>query len=373
MTKVSIGIAGLGFGREFIEIYQKHPEVEAVAINSRNPETLKKIGDIYNIPERLRFLDYNDMINCDELNAIHVVTPPSTHCDYVTRALKAGKHTACTVPMGLTIDELKQICQLKKETGLNYMMMETAVYTREFLYAKHMVESGELGKIQFVRGSHMQDMSIDGWGTFWLGFPPMWYGTHAIGPLINIVGKRPEYVICHGSGTIAPELAKQYNSPFACETTTIKFKDSDLCAEATRSLYDTVRQYRESFDVYGTKKAFEWEQLENEGSAIHQGGEEAERIVCPDVTDNLPESIRKFSKRENIADPNQPSFIQGAGHGGSHPHLVHEFVMSIVEGREPAVGAAESAYYTATGICSHESAMNGAKLVEIPDFDEMLK
>ncbi len=35
------------------------------------------------------------------------------------------------------------------------------------------------------------------------------------------------------------------------------------------SLFDTARQYRESFDVYGTKKSFEWTLVENEPHIIH--------------------------------------------------------------------------------------------------------
>jgi len=37
------------------------------------------------------------------------------------------------------------------------------------------------------------------------------------------------------------------------------------------------------------------------------------------------------------------SFTQGAGHGGSHPHLAHEFAMALVEGRDPFPNAKQSA------------------------------
>ena len=40
--------------------------------------------------------------------------------------------------------------------------------------------------------------------------------------------------------------------------------DSDLCAEVTRSLFETARQYIESFDVYGDKVSFEWPRVEHE-------------------------------------------------------------------------------------------------------------
>ena len=45
MKKVSIGVVGLGFGKEFASIYCDHPNVDKVAICTRNPETLKKVGD----------------------------------------------------------------------------------------------------------------------------------------------------------------------------------------------------------------------------------------------------------------------------------------------------------------------------------------
>lgn len=47
------------------------------------------------------------------------------------------------------------------------MMMETTVYSREFLYVKDMLDSGELGKIQFLRAVHHQEMA--GWLGYWEG------------------------------------------------------------------------------------------------------------------------------------------------------------------------------------------------------------
>jgi hypothetical protein len=145
---------------------------------------------------------------------------------------------------------------------------------------------------------------------------------------------------------------------------------SDLIAEATRSLYETVRQYRESFDVYGDKASFEWDQIEDEGQVLFEGGESARRIKVPDTDKLLPEEIKAFTRREAIDDQNHVSFIQGAGHGGSHPHMVKEFVSAIVEGRDSAVDAVTAAYWTGAGICAHESAMKRGTKVMIPDFDK---
>ena len=271
--------------------------------------------------------------------------------------------------MAISVEDCLAIAKAKKAADKVYMMMETVLYSREYLYVKDLVASGKLGRIQFVRGSHQQDMGLEGWPEYWLGFPPMYYGTHAISPLVDINNSLVESVICHGSGRIQDDLAARYNSPFAIETATFKLKDTDVRAEATRSLYDTVRQYRESFDCYGDKLAFEWEQIAEEGHVLYEGGESARRIHVPDTDPLLPDEIKKYTKREQIDDQDHVSFIQGSGHGGSHPHLANEFVNAILEGRDSYVDIVKAGNITCAGICAHESAMKNGAEIKIPDFE----
>jgi len=124
--------------------------------------------------------------------------------------LKAGKHVMCTVPMATTVADCQQIVELVKKTGLKYMMAETVVYAREFLYCRELYQKGELGKIQYIQASHQQDM--DGWPNYWPGLPPMHYATHCVGPCLALTRAEAEYVSCFGSGTIRQELIPKYNS-----------------------------------------------------------------------------------------------------------------------------------------------------------------
>ncbi|MCL2337484.1 MAG: Gfo/Idh/MocA family oxidoreductase [Firmicutes bacterium] len=363
---IKVGIIGMGFGKEFIAIYQKLTGCEVKALSQRNEKKLNEIADTFGIEHR--YTNWKQMLNDKDIDAIHVVSPILDHVEMTVASLNAGKHTACTVPMGTSIDDLKRIIAAKKKSGKVYMMMETAVYTREYLLCKKLLQEGKIGRIQFVRGSHIQDMGLKGWPDYWLGFPPMHYGTHAISPLLDITNDIPEYVICHGSGSINAERTAKYGSPFAVETATFRLKNTRLAAEATRALYETVRQYRESFDVYGDKISFEWEQLADEGHVLFKGGEEAERLDVPDTDDLLPPEIQEFTKRNHIMDKSHVSFIQGAGHGGSHPHMVYEFISAIKEGRNSAIDAVKAAYWTGAGICAHESAMKSGEKIRIPDF-----
>ena len=122
--------------------------------------------------------------------------------------MNAGKHVACTVPMATTVDECVKLVEAERRNGKVYMMMETAVYTREFLFAQELRTSGKLGRLQFLRGSHQQNMSLPGWPQYWYGMPPMHYATHAVGPLLALARARAESVVCFGSGRIRDEYVK---------------------------------------------------------------------------------------------------------------------------------------------------------------------
>jgi predicted dehydrogenase len=363
--KIRIAIAGLGFGAEFIPIYQNHPHTEIYAICQRSADKLKAIGDHFGIP--VRYSSFAEMLRDDRIDAVHINTPIPDHAEHSIAALKAGKHVACTVPMATSVEDCRKIVEAQLTSGKNYMMMETAVYTREFLYAKELRDSGKLGRIQFLRGAHQQEMA--GWPGYWEGLPPMHYATHAVSPLLSLADSEAEFVSCFGSGRIDDRLKAKYGSPFAVESALFRLKNSPLAAEVTRSLFETSREYIESFDVYGDKMSFEWQRLEHE-KPIAFTGEAGERVNIPDYAQRLPEGIRKYTT-EGVYDSQENqhlSFTQGSGHGGSHPHLAHEFVMSIVQNREPYPNVFVSANWTCAGICAHESAMKGGAIVQIPPF-----
>jgi len=363
--KVRVAIIGLGFGAEFIPIYQKHPHAEMYAVCQRNKNNLAKIGDAFGVEKR--YTSYEDILNDPNVDAVHINTPIPDHAPMSIAGLKAGKHVACTVPAATSAAECRKLVEAQRRSRKKYMMMETVVYSREFLYVKELYQKGVLGRLQFLRGSHQQEMA--GWPGYWEGLPPMHYATHCISPCLCLAGKLAESVVCHGSGRIRPKLARKYGSPFAIETATLKLKNSTLACEVTRSLFETARQYRESFDVYADQVSFEWPQIENEPVILHHG-EQPERVTVPDYGHLLPEPIREFTTKgvydmeENV----HLSFKQGSGHGGSHPHLAHEFVMSIIEKRRPMPDVKTSVNWTLAGICAHRSAMKGGGRVKIPQF-----
>jgi predicted dehydrogenase len=361
--QVRIAIVGLGFGAEFIPIYQAHPNAELVAVGQRSETALHQFADHFAIEGR--YTSFESMLEDPGIDAIHINTPIAEHAGQSVAALESGKHVACTVPMAVSLEDCARVVRAKKRSGKSYMMMETAVYTREFLFAKRLVDSGELGRIQFLRGAHMQEMA--GWPDYWKKLPPMHYATHAVAPLLALAGREAHSVRCMGSGRIH-DPGRADTSAFAVESALFSLRDSDLAMEVTRSLFDVAREYVESFDVYGDRMSYEWQQMEHEPPVVFTG-EDGKWIEVPDYADRLPPEIREFTTRGiyDSIDNQHLSFTQGSGHGGSHPHLAHEFLMSIVEERAPFPDVYASANWTSAGICAHESAVSGLE-VELPVY-----
>lgn len=374
MKKINVALVGVGFGGAFVDIYKHHPNVGEVSLFDTDPIKLSAFSQKYSVKVHSSF---EEILMDKTIDAVHIVTPIPLHEEQSIRVLEAGKHCACTVPMATTLEGIQRITEAKRRSGKNYMMMETTLYTYQFFYVKQMLESGELGKIQFLRGSHYQDMS--NWPDYWMGLPPMWYGTHAIAPMVALSGSRIKRVVCFGSGTMDESLHRQYGNPYPVESALFEFENG-LKGEATRSLFETARMYQEGMFVYGSRKSFEWGFTDNAMPYITTLGESTDRRgkqtafiqqEMPNFYSYLPEEIQKFTVGSDY-DPLNPqeSLRKGAGggHHGSHPHLVHEFVMSIVEDRKPLIDEELGGNITAAGICAHESAINNGEPIIVPLF-----
>lgn len=376
MKKINVALVGLGFGGAFVDIYKHHPNVDSMGIYDTNKELATKVAERFGINKI--YGSFEEILKDDLVDAVHLVTPIPLHEQQTVQVLESGKHCACTVPMAISLEGIRRITDATRSSGKNYMMMETTLYTYQFFYVKQMLEKGILGRIQFMRGSHYQDMA--NWPDYWMGLPPMYYGTHAIGPMVALSGSRIKRVHCLGSGTMEEWLTKRYGNPYPVESALFEFENG-LKGEATRSLFETARVYQEGLFVYGSDACFEWGFADSDNPYVttiipaadgkRGATSKVESVQMPNFHHGLPPEIQRFTVggRYDPLNP-QESLMKGAGagHHGSHPHLVHEFVMSVVGGRKPWIDEVLGGNITAAGICAHESAMKDGAAVEVPVF-----
>lgn len=373
---LTVAVAGLGFGGEFVPIYLSHPDVATVVLVDTDADRRSKLAAAYGLAPG--YADFAEALADPLVDAVHVLTPVPLHADMVVAALQAGKHVACAVPMATTLVDLDRIIAAQQVSGRTYMMMETTVFAREYFAVEQMHRDGDLGALTLYRGYHVQN--LDGFPTYWQGYPPMHYLTHALSPILALLDTTVDSVVCHGAGRLTDDRRTGgFDNPYPTEVGLFTLRDCHVLADIQMSFFQTARSYIEGFSIYGDRRGIEWP-IDNDGELTvfdmrpptegHRGNPiEVSSLVVPDAAERLPEPLRRFVQRTEVQLPGMSEPVSvGADHGGSHPYLVDEFVRSVVDGRPPLIDHRRAAAWTAPGICAHDSALADGRRVEVPDY-----
>ncbi len=123
-ARLHVAVIGLEFGAEFVPIYRDHLLVASVSIADPRKSVRDAIADDFGIDGVYESLDA--VLGNPDIDAVHIVTGLPDR----------AKHVASTVPMAFSFDDIQRIVDARERAGTTYMMMETAVYTREYLFAE---------------------------------------------------------------------------------------------------------------------------------------------------------------------------------------------------------------------------------------------
>src|SRR5205823_14386083 len=105
---------------------------------------LKRMGDQFGVAKR--YTSFEELLRDSKVDAVHINSPIADHAPMSLKALQAGKHVASTVPMDTIAEECKAIVDAQRKSGKVYMMMETVVYSRGYLFAMEIYDRVLLGK-----------------------------------------------------------------------------------------------------------------------------------------------------------------------------------------------------------------------------------
>ncbi len=124
---------------------------------SINPDIAKDSAKSLFLPEDRTYLTYDEMIKKEaafpkdkRMDFVTIVTPNFAHFPPAMMALDNGFHVVIEKPITFTLDEAKQLKKKVDETGLLLCLTHTYSGYPMVKHAKHMAQSGELGKIRKV-------------------------------------------------------------------------------------------------------------------------------------------------------------------------------------------------------------------------------
>jgi predicted dehydrogenase len=147
MTPIGVALVGLGYwGPHFARIANDQSDAELVWCCDRDEKAL-------DLPRR-RFphvrltTDFQDVLEDESVQAIVIATPTATHADLAVAALEAGKHVLVEKPLAASVSEIDRIATARN--GRVVMVGHTFVYNSAISAIRHLIESGELGRIQYL-------------------------------------------------------------------------------------------------------------------------------------------------------------------------------------------------------------------------------
>lgn len=409
--KVKIGIVGFGeFSLSHVEIFKNHPDVECVVGAEINPERRKFVEDKFKIK---MYESFDEMLDKEQtLNSVAVFSQRHQHGPMIIKALKAGKNVFTAVPMGCTEEEIFEILELVKKTGLTFAMGETCYYFPCAVWNRKQRKKGTFGTITYGEAQYYHDITEmfssfasvgDGYKRI-AGIPPMFYGTHSASMLISAIGDTPTEVSCFGyvdnvGDDIYGKGKNDWDNPFSNETAIVRFKNGALGRLNEFRRIGGVKPSSFITGIYGTKASYECsgnQHLLSIGGVFGQlpdsinVSDEINTVIFTENKDKmdlkngrlqykyhcgfspvhdskrLPEIFVKMEE-----EARKKGDLSVTGHNGSHFFCIDDFVKAIVYNKIPPINAWNSAIYTLTGIKAHESAMLGGKIVSIPDVGEL--
>ena len=96
---------------------------------------------------------YEELLADPEIEAIYNPLPNHLHVPWSIRAAEAGKHVLCEKPIALTVAECRTLIAARDRTGVKIGEAFMVRTHPQWLRARELVRSGEIGELRAVHGA----------------------------------------------------------------------------------------------------------------------------------------------------------------------------------------------------------------------------
>jgi len=163
---LGLGLIGCGaFGRFCLDAFSRMDCVKAAAVADVRSQAAESFGKDFRVPA---YAEADDLIADENVQIVHVATPPSSHHKIVLAAARGGKHVLCEKPLAIDTAQADEMLAAVAAGGtiapVNFVLRYNAV-TRA---AKQIVDSGVMGLVLSARLTNCaSDSMLDSDHWFW--------------------------------------------------------------------------------------------------------------------------------------------------------------------------------------------------------------
>jgi predicted dehydrogenase len=165
VTPVRTAVVGLGYwGPNLVRNLFDLTTAEVVAVCDLDEGALGKIARRY--PSVRTTTRFDDLLVDDEIEAVLIATPVSTHHPLASAALRAGKHVFVEKPLSASSSEALDLMRVAREQELVLMPGHTFLYSPPVNAIRKLIQDGAIGDIYFIStsrvnlGLHQPDVSV---------------------------------------------------------------------------------------------------------------------------------------------------------------------------------------------------------------------
>lgn len=143
------GIIGYGnIAAAFAEEIGETENGELIAVYGRNKERLAKFSEKFEIDNI--YDNIKKFLNNEEIDAVYIATPHSTHMEYAELCIKNKKHVLCEKPFSYNRESGQRILELAKENNVFIMEALWTLFLPAIKKAKEWVLDGKIGKVNLI-------------------------------------------------------------------------------------------------------------------------------------------------------------------------------------------------------------------------------
>lgn len=144
-TPVRFGMVGAGgIAQSYAAAFRDCSVAKLVAVADVRTEAAQAIGQTLGAAN---YSTHTEMCDKEQLDAVIVVTPPSTHADIVTDLLRRNLHVLCEKPLTVDSATARRMFAVADEVDRKLTMATKFRFADDVVRAKSLISSGILGDI----------------------------------------------------------------------------------------------------------------------------------------------------------------------------------------------------------------------------------
>ncbi|OKH51726.1 oxidoreductase [Calothrix sp. HK-06] len=151
LNKINTAVIGVGrWGVHWLRILLEHPQANLKAVVDPNPERLEAVKHQHNLGDDVVLTtDAQTLQHINELEAVIIATPATTHYSLIADALKWRLHVLAEKPLTLLTSECRELCDLALAQQRILMVDHTYLFHPAVERGKSVIESGSIGDLRY--------------------------------------------------------------------------------------------------------------------------------------------------------------------------------------------------------------------------------